>query len=165
MEQRNYSTRTPVYDRDDTLKYVTHRMDVKPDKVMKNEALIESALDPNTHNVFVTCHGTIMMICDRFILPNTDDSTLCLDHGVQAYAGVDFVTISKEDARTICDMLYELASRLVDDDGSNLVSKLFPDKVVSFERLLDRLEGELYPASSIILRKKAAQETGTSGVE
>ena len=59
-----------------------------------------------------------------------------------AYVGVDFVILSKEDARAIADLL----DQVVEERGGDDV-KAFGDKGISYERLHDRLTGLLYDSS------------------
>lgn len=158
------SENNPVYDRKDTLKYATVRVNAKPNIPLKETNMIEEALDPNIHNVFATCQGTVMMICDRFILPNVPDEGIveAKRHGVCAYQGVDFITLSKKDAQNIADMLFQLCEShpSATDKQVEPVVQVFPDKGVSFERLLDRLDGEFYPPTSIYDRKVAGNTEG-----
>lgn len=167
----------PVYDRKDTLKYCSVKMKTSPRaKVSDVGSMHEMALDPNCHTVFATCHGGIMSISDRYILAVPDESLVdtyegsskeAYEHGVAAYRGVDFITLPKSDAEAIIRMFWDMCKKLGDDgDGKDPLLKLFPEDGISFERLIDRVEGRMYPAAAIIrCREDFNNQPGRNGIE
>lgn len=63
--------------------------------------------------------------------------------GHDAYKDVDFIMLSKSDAQNIVDMLNEAILKLEDENHKDDIG-VFGDKAISYERLIDRLDGLLY---------------------
>lgn len=75
-------------------------------------------------------------------------------HGSSAYENVDFILLSKEDAQNIIDMLNEAILKLEDDDHKDDIG-VFGEKAISYERLIDRLDGLLYSIDKLERKAKA----------
>lgn len=160
----------PKYDVNDTMKYCSVRMRNTPRAQVSNLGNIhQQALDPNCHNVFATCHGGIMLISDRIIIPGEDVAD-ARAHGVCAYQGVDFVTISKKDAENLTRMIWQAAIKLsgtteTEFKNHDIAYDVFGNSAASFECLLDRLNGELYPPECLIARLEINQKRSEEGTE
>lgn len=63
--------------------------------------------------------------------------------GNDAYKDADFIILSKSDAQNIVDMLNEAILKLEDENHKDDIG-VFGDKAISYERLIDRLDGLLY---------------------
>lgn len=62
----------------------------------------------------------------------------------KAYSNCDFVTLAKEDAQNIIDMLNEAILKLESGTRTDNDLEVFGNKAISYERLIDRVDGLIY---------------------
>lgn len=153
-----------TFDKQEAFKHCVHYRADKPDEVLLNDDLIAQALDPENSSVFCTSQGSILVSTGRFIAPKGDDPTIYKESGVQAYAGMSFITLDIEDAQALSEMILDMARKLAPDE-EDPVDHLYSFKSVSYGRLLDRINGYVYPGEYILTNRKHAHENEIGGLE
>lgn len=78
----------------------------------------------------------------RLIFRSKDESDIAKD--MKPFGDVEFVTVNRVDAENILAMLNEAILRLESGEREDNDIEVFGDKAISYERLIDYLDGLYY---------------------
>lgn len=88
----------------------------------------------------IGAHGELIIISDPDVILNI----VVISDATNSYENIPFITLSKNDAKNILDMLNEAICRLESGKRTDNDVEVFGDKAISYERLIDILDGIIY---------------------
>lgn len=110
------------------------------DKKLFNKKYVIHA--ENVDSACIDMRGKLIIRMNESIFD--DDTAEEITGELKSFDGSDFVVINKEDANNIISMLNEAIAKLESGNRPDNDNEVFGDRAISYERLIDALDGRIY---------------------